>query len=254
MVPWWWPFERDAVPGFVVMRYTSEEPLHLPGFLLPGLRVFVVAHGRDDAVPRNFPISLLCRGSYRRYATLRIRCDLVFNGTSDEERVLPADIHARHDGRHPAVHHRLLLGRLAGRPFFMHLPWRDILERLEMIVNDCEYRSSEWVLVIHCICARGRHRSVASAVCLARVLEQFGAAAFLMVRDVPDARGRPRMCGHARCPCNTGSLVPDRDFQSYVGPWLNGIARSQPMLPHVEVETDHWPRVAMPYTSSARYG
>ena len=83
-----------------------------------------------------------------------------------------------------------MFGRLRGWPFFTWLPRRSILEKLQATIDDRRASPREWVLCIQCLCAAGRHRSLASAVCVARVLEQFGACAVLVVHNWRDDRGR----------------------------------------------------------------
>ena len=205
-----------------------------------------------NEIDRTFPTRFLPRGTFRPIATLRLRCDGLFAGTDANSRVLPDTVHPRHDGRHPDVQRRFLHSALHGRPFFSWLPWREILERLELIAQDDEHPPCEWVVIVQCLCRAGRHRSVASAVCIARVLEQLGAAAVLLVQDRTDRRGRRRVCGYTRCVCHTGPLLPDWDVQNAMGGWLNAIARQSPRLAHMEVETDHWPSVVPPDTQRAQ--
>ncbi len=251
-MPWWWPFALRLPRDFVVMRYTTPGPAPVREVPLTGLRAFVVVGNVRDQLDRTFPTRFLPRGTFRRVATLCLRCDVVFAGVDAAARVLPGTVHPRHDGRHPDVERRFLHSLLHGLPFFSWLPWREILERLELIAQDDEHPPREWVVIVQCICHRGRHRSVASAVCIARVLEQVGAAAVLLVHDRRDRRGRGRLCGDARCVCHTGPLLPDWDVQNAMGDWLNFVARQSPTLAHMEVETDHWPSAAPPDTQRAQ--
>ena len=219
---------------------------------LSGLRVFVMASSMRDGVPSDMPLDFVSRRSYKRFSCTTIRCDAVFSGRDAADRVLPEHVGARHDGRHPDVHCRFMRGSLRGWPFFAWLPWRQMLEKLQSIIDDRHVSPHEWVLCIQCVCAAGRHRSVASAVCIARVLEQFGVCAVLIMYNGRDNKGRTRLCSDEGCACNAHVLIDDGELQEAAGEYLNGVARDRPMLPHIEVETDHWPCRVRPDTRIAQ--
>ena len=106
----------------------------------------------------------------------------------------------------------------------------------------------------HQLCVRdGRYASLTCAVCLARVMEQFGASATVLVYEGRARHGIARMCADMRCPCNSGRLIGDHDLRSTMGPWLQGVARAAPGLTNMETDTRRWAETAQRDTSRAQY-
>ena len=253
MASWWWPFECRELTGFSVMRYTSPEQTDSSGLLLEGVRVFVVVSRLDDDMPQDFPLQLVRGHHHIRHVTVNIRCDLLFREVGPVARVLHGHVRPRHDGRHPEAFSRFVRGQSHGRPLFAYLPWRRLMEVVEYMSERYRRDRANRALIIHCVCDDGRYASMTCAVCLARVMEQFGAETTVMVREGGYANGPPRMCDDTRCSCNRGQLLADRDMRAIMGPWLQEVARADPVLANVEMDTRYWPLIVPRDTCRAQY-
>ena len=252
MVSWWWPFVCRQIDGFGVMRYTTEEPTDSHGLLLEGMRVFVVVSRLDDRMPRNFPLQLVNGGHFVRHVTVTVRCDTLFREAGSVARALGGHLRPRHDGRHPEIFSRFMRSHAHGRPLFTYLPWRHLLELVEDMSERHRRDRSNRAIIVNCVCDDGRYASMTCAVCLARAMEQFGAETTLLIREGGYASGPPRMCADRRCPCNSGRLLADCDMMATMGPWLQEIARVDPVLANVEMDTRYWPLTVPRDTSRAR--
>ena len=252
MESWWWPFVCREIAGFGVMRYTTEEPTDSHGLLLEGVRVFVVVSRLDDHMPRDFPLQLVRGSHFVRHVTVTVRCDTLFREAGSVARALGGHLRPRHDGRHPDIFSRFMRSHARGRPLFTYLPWRHLLELVEDISERHPRDRSNRAIIVNCVCDDGRYASMTCAVCLARAMEQFGAETTLLIREGGYANGPPRMCADRRCPCNSGRLLADGDMRATMGPWLQDIARVDPVLANVEMDTRHWPLTAPRDTSRAQ--
>ncbi len=156
--------------------------------------VVIVVGAADDPIPHAFPAAFLAR----RNVTLRTAEEVRRPGVHEEDvsatRVLPVNLDETHDGRHPELTYRLMGATWRGDPLFALLPWRAILEAVEGMAEACSPGDDDPALVLHLLCSNGRHRSVAGAVLVGRVLHLLGAVVTMMVCDGDDDTRPPRLC------------------------------------------------------------
>ena len=224
---WYTDVFASAPPrGFTALAVPGCEPVERREGLLYDVDVLIVVGATGDLIPHAFPAAFLAR----RNATLRTAEAVARHGMHPENmaaaQVLPVNLDETHDGRHPEMTYRLMGARWQGEPLLALLPWRAVLEAVEGISEACTPGEDDPALILHLVCETGRHRSIAGAVLIGRVLHLLGGVVTMMVCDGDDDRRPPRLCRLRRCPCNCGPYPADWEIGLGTARYLMGVALS----------------------------